>query len=303
MSKIKEATEIADELYAYAIVNKNDFVKEKSRQLMRYLDLISELETSLDSNDEDYSDEIAKVKRKVPKWMKKRHQYNYLILKAFMDISDNNEYKVSVEELEEYVDIGQAFLANYNNLKTISEKNHAKVFEEVDRLVGLWEPAAEFIEELFTEIDLDDIDYQKLDNVISYRFNGKEYKRNNKSGASLQNLLFDIFKKYLEDNPNKSYHELQMIFNPLHTNFSSEGSAKKVIFNEDDFDDWFSNKAIDDTKKKIRYFGYGKYGSPVEYNGEKLFFTTQWGDTNGNITNFIAFAKNELGYDIENITM
>ena len=144
MSKIKEATEIAEELYGYAILNKNDFVKEKSRQLMRYLDLISELETSLDKN-EDYSDEIAKVKRKVPKWMKKTHQYNYLILKAFMDISDNNEHRVSVEELEEYVNIGQAFLANYNNLKTISEKNHAKVFEEVDRMVGLWEPVAEFI--------------------------------------------------------------------------------------------------------------------------------------------------------------
>ncbi len=150
MSKIKEATEIAEELYGYAILNKNDFVKEKSRQLMRYLDLISELETSVDNN-EDYSDEIAKVKRKVPKWMKKTHQYNYLILKAFMDISDNNEHRVSVEELEEYVDIGQAFLANYNNLKTISEKNHAKVFEEVDKTVELWEPVAEFIKNIFSK--------------------------------------------------------------------------------------------------------------------------------------------------------
>ena len=148
MSKIKEATEIAEEFYEYAIVNKNDFVKEKSRQLMRYLDLIFELETTLDNN-EDYSDEIAKVKRKVPKWMKKTHQYNYLILKAFMDISDYNEHRVSVEELEEYVDIGQAFLANYNNLKTISEKNHGKVFDEIDGEVELWEPVAEFIEGVF----------------------------------------------------------------------------------------------------------------------------------------------------------
>ena len=151
MSKIEETLEIVEELYEYGILNKNDFVKDKSRQLMRNLDLISELGYSLDTNHEDYSDEIAKVKRKVPKWIKKPSQYNYRILKAFMDLSDCNEYRVAVDELEKYVDIGQAFLANYNNLKTISEKNHGKVFDEVDREVELWEPVAEFIEGIFEE--------------------------------------------------------------------------------------------------------------------------------------------------------
>ncbi|SFV70207.1 hypothetical protein MNB_SV-3-765 [hydrothermal vent metagenome] len=289
MSKIKEATEIADELYEYAIVNKNDFVKEKSRQLMRYLDLISTLGNNLHDTNEDYSDEIVKVKRKVPKWMKKTDQYNYLILKAFMDISDNNEHRVSVDELEEYVDIGKAFLANYNNLKTISAKNHGKVFDEINREIELWEPVSEFIEELFS-YDLKD---KKTNNVLSYKFNGKVYKKNNKTGASLQNLLFDIFQQFLKDYTNKSYRELQVIFNPLHKNFSSEGNSKKVIFNEVD-----ANKWLKDSKDKSidrRYF------EPVRYNGENIYFTTEWGDTNGDITNFIDFARIDLGFNIDEI--
>lgn len=151
MSKIEETLEIVEELYEYSILNKNDFVKEKSRQLMRNLDLISELGNSLDAYHEDYSDEIAKVKRKVQKWMKKPSQYNYRILKNFMDLSGCNEHKVSVDELEECVDVGQVFLANYNSLKTISEKNHAKVFDETDKMVELWEPVAEFIKTTFTK--------------------------------------------------------------------------------------------------------------------------------------------------------
>ena len=130
--KIDETLSLAKELHSHSIINGDTYYSDKLLQMIINLSTIGEVKP-LVSNDLNFEDEIAKVKRKVPKWMKKTHQYNYLILKAFMDISDNNEHRVSVDELEEYVDIGQTFLANYNNLKTISAKNHGKVFDEIDR--------------------------------------------------------------------------------------------------------------------------------------------------------------------------
>jgi len=146
--KIDETLSLVKELHSYSIINKDTYYSDKLLQIIINLSTVGEVK-NLENTATSNESEIAKVKRKVPKWMKKTNQYNYLILKAFMDLSNYNENRVPVDKLEEYVDIGKAFLANYNNLKTISEKNHGKVFDEIDREVELWEPVAEFIEELF----------------------------------------------------------------------------------------------------------------------------------------------------------
>jgi len=288
MSQIDETLALVKELHSHSIINSDDYYSEKLLQViisLSTLNLTKDTDSKLSDDEKLLQDEIAKVKRKVPKWMKKTHQYNYQILKAFMELSDNNAERVEVDTLEKYVDIGQAFLANYNNLKTISEKNHGKVFEEIDREVELWEPVAEFIEKIFSQ-------QETKHNIPKYLFNGKTYQKNKKSGDSLQNLLFDIFKKYLEMNPDKTYLELQNIFNPLHKNFSSENSKKKVIFNEEDVHKWFNDSK--DKSINTRYF------NPIKYNIENIYFTTEWGENpNKDITSFIEFSKNKLGFDIE----
>ncbi len=286
--KIDETLSLAKELHSHSIINGDTYCSDKLLQMIINLSTIGEVK-SLESNDLNYEDEIAKVKRKVPKWIKKTHQYNYLILKSFIDISDNNEHRVTVDELEEYVDIGQSFLANYNNLKTISDKNHAKVFDEADKIIELWEPVAEFIEELFIDVNI-----LESDKIKSYIFDGKEYKKNNKSGMSLQNLLFDIFKKYLENNVYHNYNDLQTIFNPLHVNFSKKTNKLNVIFNEQEYNAWY------DGNPKV-HSNHPRHFEPVIYNDEKIYFTTEWGDTNGDITNFINFAQTKLGFDIRNM--
>jgi hypothetical protein len=151
MLKVNEVLEIAEELYEYSIVHKNEYVKDKAKLLMRNLAVIAEQKyISNDSGIDKYADEIAKVKRKVPKWMKKTQQYNYRILKAYMDISNFNENPVLVDELQKYSNIdAKTFLGHYNGMKTISAKNHGKIFEEIDKKVELWEPVAEFIEGVF----------------------------------------------------------------------------------------------------------------------------------------------------------
>jgi len=91
--------------------------------------------------------EIEKVKRKVPLWLNKKNQFNYKILKTFMDLSNNNSHYVNVATLESHCGINDSkkFLSNYNLLKTISEKNHGKVFQEKNGQISLWNPISDIV--------------------------------------------------------------------------------------------------------------------------------------------------------------
>ncbi len=208
MTNIDETLSLVKELYSHSIIHKDKYYEEKLLQVIINLSTIDN-NVSSESSDLKYQDEIDKVKRKVPKWMKKTQQYNYHILKSFMDISDNNSYRVSVDELKEYADIGESFLANYNNLKTISEKNHAKVFDEINREVELWEPIAEFIinkfknERLVTksEIKIAKFARQQFTNLL------EQDLLNEQELLDLQN------KEYVKENFNVNYPILKKVIN------------------------------------------------------------------------------------------
>ncbi|RXJ95464.1 hypothetical protein CRU94_06970 [Arcobacter sp. AHV-9/2010] len=138
---------------------------------------------------------------------------------------------------------------------------------------------------------------------MKVKFNSKIYKKNgnvkSESGDGLGRLCLDIFRLYLKLNPNKTYDELKQIFNSpnIHKTFSGNG-LKKVIFNKSDFTNWYNNSQ-DDTKKNDRYFGFDTYEFiDNQYNGEELYFTTQWGNSDGNIDKMINFAI-EQNYDIK----
>ncbi len=96
------------------------------------------------------SEEIKKVHRKVPRWLNNPSQYNYKILTTFMQLSNNNSIPVSVSLLKKHSNI-EKFDSNFNQMKIISEKNHAKVFDESYGEVKLWEPVADFIVKLYEQ--------------------------------------------------------------------------------------------------------------------------------------------------------
>ena len=103
-------------------------------------------------NENQESDEVQKVHRKVPRWLNNPSQYNYKILTTFMTLSNNNTTPVSVSLLEKHSNIeDNKFTSHFNQMKIISERNHAKVFDEVYGEVRLWEPVAIFIIELYTK--------------------------------------------------------------------------------------------------------------------------------------------------------
>jgi len=225
MSTIDETLALVKELHSHSIINSDDYYSEKLLQViisLSTLNLTKDTDSKLSDDEKLLQDEIAKVKRKVPKWMKKTHQYNYQILKAFMELSDNNVERVEVDTLEKYVDIGQAFLANYNNLKTISEKNHGKVFEEIDREVELWEPVAEFIEEKFIEGD----------KMAQNRYTYDEVKAITKVIVSLAKdeiFLEEAHKDILEISDKFPVHNLKLYNKHMKNRFNGIGTYGQAI--------------------------------------------------------------------------
>lgn len=100
-------------------------------------------------------EEIQRVKRKIPSWFSKLEQYNSKILIAYLKLSNKNQQPVELDDLEQqsgFID-KHKFKTNFNQMKTLSYKNHGKVFTEINGVVTLWEPLAEFIIEEYKKIE------------------------------------------------------------------------------------------------------------------------------------------------------
>lgn len=142
-----------------SIIIENKIIEEKLLSIIiNSKQLLNELENPKNLKKKKKKDikileenEIKKVKRKIPLWLTKQSQYNYKILKTYMDLSQNGKHTISVISLERFSGIKESkkFLGHYNQLKTISEKNHAKVFEEKNDQINLWEPVKDFIVQQF----------------------------------------------------------------------------------------------------------------------------------------------------------
>jgi hypothetical protein len=87
--------------------------------------------------------EIKKVKNRIPKWFQNKTQFNSKILYAFIALylKDKN---VTVEELKKESNV-ETFKTNYDQMKIIAPKNHAKIFEEIDGNVYFWKEVEEYM--------------------------------------------------------------------------------------------------------------------------------------------------------------
>lgn len=140
---IKIENEILEEHLLAIIGNAQSILNNKS---------IPKQKVYIHENENQESDEVQKVHRKVPRWLNNPSQYNYKILTTFMTLSNNNATPISVALLEKHSNIeDNKFTSHFNQMKIISEKNHAKVFDEVYGEVKLWEPVANFIIDLYAK--------------------------------------------------------------------------------------------------------------------------------------------------------
>lgn len=93
--------------------------------------------------------EIERVKRKIPKWFRNQHQICSQILITFLELTDQQDrpccdYNLLAKRCAEKGI--EPFETNYRQMNRIYIKNHAKVFDEDNGKVCLWEPVSYFIQ-------------------------------------------------------------------------------------------------------------------------------------------------------------
>ena len=84
--------------------------------------------------------EAAKVKRRLKLWARRPDQINHQILRAFLYLHSKGHNKITAQDLYEHVQNKASFKTNLIQMKTIAEKNHGKVFEQVGDTLMIWPP-------------------------------------------------------------------------------------------------------------------------------------------------------------------
>lgn len=148
--------ENSKESYRESIVIDNKLIEDNLLSIIsdsKYLiDMLensksTKVRDTMNTDNRSESEEIERIHRRIPLWLNRPHQYNHKILVTYMMLSNQNETPISVSLLEKNCNIEDSskFNSHYNGMKSISEKNHGKVFTEENNNVKLWEPISEFV--------------------------------------------------------------------------------------------------------------------------------------------------------------
>ena len=90
-------------------------------------------------------EEIKKVHRRVPKWLRNGEtQINSIILRKYLQLYEEGK-PISRERLKNECEKFVNFDGNFNQMVNFGEKNHAKVFHIIGYRIYLWKPVSEFI--------------------------------------------------------------------------------------------------------------------------------------------------------------
>jgi hypothetical protein len=104
-------------------------------------------------NNEKIDFEVQKVTRRIPKWFRNPSQVNSTILLSYLKLLERNQ-KVSIQMLRNECNSMLDFNGNYNQMKNFGEKNHGKVFEEIDGHITIWEPVRDCILDFYKKYKL-----------------------------------------------------------------------------------------------------------------------------------------------------
>lgn len=91
--------------------------------------------------------EINKVSRKLPKWARNQGQINSRILTLYLSLRRKGSGEITENMLSNEYGNTSEFYRNYPQMKSISPKNHAKVFDSVNGVIKIWEPVKHYVDE------------------------------------------------------------------------------------------------------------------------------------------------------------
>ncbi len=99
------------------------------------------------------NEEIGKVEKRIPKWLKaEKTQINSIILITFLELLEDKLYVSREKLMTECSHLVKDFKGNFNQMSHFGEKNHGKVFEVIKDEVYLWKPVSKFVKNLYKNI-------------------------------------------------------------------------------------------------------------------------------------------------------
>ena len=105
-----------------------------------------------DYTDQELKIEIAKVARRLPRWVHKPQQINVKILVCHLELvaggAQVNEEMLKLKCLDKDLSAKQ-FDTNFAQMKNIAKKNHGKVFDERNGHIEIWRPVAHLVHQYF----------------------------------------------------------------------------------------------------------------------------------------------------------
>lgn len=93
------------------------------------------------------SNEINKIQHRLVRWAKNQQQINSKILTLYLKLEEKGFSNITEQMLMDEYNNHQEFYRNFPQMKTISAKNHGKVFEVQNGVVTIWEPVRHIVQE------------------------------------------------------------------------------------------------------------------------------------------------------------
>lgn len=96
--------------------------------------------------------EINKVRNKLSLWANRPEQICSKILNKYLELSSGGS-SITLGKLKSALPELKTFNANFNQMKIISERNHAKIFEINNDLIEIWQPVKNLIDQYQKDIN------------------------------------------------------------------------------------------------------------------------------------------------------
>ena len=104
--------------------------------------------------------EVAKVKNRLQRWANNPKQINSQILTAYLQLQQSGISSIREKQLkDQYVKLGgdeARFYKNYPQMKSISERNHGKVFDENNGVISIWARVEDLVDTFFKAVIFSD---------------------------------------------------------------------------------------------------------------------------------------------------
>jgi hypothetical protein len=119
------------------------------------LEILSDIEKSIKTENtkenqynQNENNEIKKVQRKLKLWAKseRQGQINARILNAFLELKQTKDDCITLNDLQNKLP-GNNIQINLQQMTSIAQQNHGKIFEQNANCIEIWEPVRLFVSE------------------------------------------------------------------------------------------------------------------------------------------------------------